>query len=498
MMKSAISTLAIAVLLPLSLSANAATLAFTKDWTFQHTIASEIVSFDDLTGNLWVTGGTGLDILDLGGNKLSFIDLSSFGNVNSVAVYNGIAAVAIENTNRSSNGIVQFYNTSTNALMNTVTVGALPDMVKFTPDGSKLLVANEGTPNFNEDLGINEYGTLIPSANFPKSFNPAINDPVGSVSIIDMNTFNTTTATLNGVPTSGSHIRTNTGMDFEPEYIAVNATGTKAYVSLQEANAIGILDINSGTFEEVIGLGVKDFSLPGNQIDPKDGNGIAFGSYNVKGLYMPDGIEAYQANGQTYLVMANEGDFREDDADKARAGSALAVADPLNRLQISITDSSANDLYVPGARSFSIRDESGNIIYDSGDILDKTAAALGIYNDGRSDDKGVEPEGVSLLDIAGRTYAFIGLERTTQSAIGVFDITDPNNVSFLDMLVSNGDISPEGLQAFNYNGDIKLVFSNEVSKTTSLYSIQAVPEPHTYLMLLLGFAVIGAMQRRRK
>ena len=484
MIKSAISTLALTVLLPLSLSANAAALEFTKDWTFQHTIDSEIVSFDDLTGNLWVTGGTGLDILDLGGNKLSFIDLSSFGNVNSVAVYNGIAAVAIENTNRSSNGIVQFYDTTTKTLLNTVTVGALPDMVKFTPDGSKLLVANEGTPNFDEDLGVNEYGLY---------------DPVGSVSIIDMNTFNTTTATLDGVATSGSNIRTNTGMDFEPEYIAVNSAGTKAYVTLQEANAIGILDINTATFEQVVGLGAKDFSLAGNQIDPshKDG-GVSFGSYSLKGLYMPDGIEAYDVGGDTYLVMANEGDFREDDADKARAKDEFGTSAPLNQINIITTDSTSSDLIIPGARSFSIRDESGNIIYDSGDILDKAAAAAGIYDDGRSDDKGVEPEGVSLLGVNGKTYAFIGLERTTQSAIGVFDITDPNNVSFLDMLVSSVDLSPEGLQAFSYDGDLKLVFSNEVSKTTSLYTIAAVPEPQTYVMLLLGFASIGLMKRSKK
>lgn len=485
MVRSAISTLVITGLFTFSLSAKATTaLEFTKDWTFQHTIDSEIVSFDNATGNLWVTGVTGLDILDLGGNKLSFIDVSSFGSVNSVAIYNGIAAVAIENTNRSSNGIVQFYDTTTNSLLNTVTVGALPDMVKFTPDGSKLLVANEGTPNFNESLGINEYG---------------INDPIGSVSIIDMNTYTTTTATLNGVPTSGSNIRTNTGMDFEPEYIAVNATGTKAYVTLQEANAIGILDINTGTFQQVVGLGAKDFSAAGNQIDPshKDG-GINFGSHDIKGLYMPDGIEAYDVSGQTYLVMANEGDFREDDADKERAKNVFGTPAPLNEINISTTDSTANDLFVPGARSFSIRDESGNIIYDSGDILDKAAAAAGIYDDGRSDDKGVEPEGVSLLGINGKTYAFIGLERTTQSAIGIFDITDPNNVSFLDMLVSSDDLSPEGLQAFSYNGDVKLVFSNEVSKTTSLYTIAAVPEPQTYIMLLLGFASIGLMARRKK
>ena len=84
---------------------------------------------------------------------------------------------------------------------------------------------------------------------------------MGSVSIIDVGTRSVThTATLAGVAQSGTHIRTNTGMDFEPEYIAVNAAGTKAYVTLQEANAIGVLDVQTGQFEKVIGLGAKDLA----------------------------------------------------------------------------------------------------------------------------------------------------------------------------------------------------------------------------------------------
>jgi DNA-binding beta-propeller fold protein YncE len=305
------------------------------------------------------------------------------------------------------------------------------------------------------------------------------------------------TATLNGVPTSGSHIRTNTGMNFEPEYIAVSQDGSKAYVTLQEANAIGILDLHTNTFTNVVGLGAKDFSQPGNTLDPLNNGTVSFVNANVKGLYMPDGIDTYSAGGKTYLVMANEGDFREDDGDRS-AASSLGATGELANIRVSNTDSSPGDLYAAGARSFSIRDANGALVYDSGDILDKEAAARGIYDDGRSRDKGVEPEGVELFTLDGRTIAAVGLERTTTGAIALFDITDPTKVSFIDMIVSTGDLAPEGLTAFTFGGKSYLAFANEGSNTTSLYSISAVPEPTSAAMLGLGLLAVSAMRRRQK
>ncbi|MBU3736927.1 MAG: PEP-CTERM sorting domain-containing protein, partial [Methylobacterium sp.] len=213
--------------------------------------------------------------------------------------------------------------------------------------------------------------------------------------------------------------------------------------------------------------------------------------------YMPDGMSAYEVSGQTYIVMANEGDFREDDADRSAASSLGAVA-PLNNLRISNTDSSPGDLYAAGGRSFSIRDETGNLIYDSGSILDREAFARGIYDDNRSRDKGVEPEGVDLISIDGKTYAFIGLERTTKGAVAIFDITDPARSSFVDMIVTDGDISPEGLKGFVMGGRTYLAIANEVSNTTTLYNLAPVPEPQTYAMLLAGVGFLGAIARRRK
>lgn len=477
-------------------SANAATYQINKQWTYTHGgsgYLSEIPAYDTVTNTLWVAGVKGVDVLNAStGSLVNRIDTSAFGNINSVAIKSGMAAFAIESASRTSPGIVQLYDTSTRSLIagiNTLNVGALPDMLTFTPDGSKLLVANEGTPS--------SYGARTGSS-VPRVYGNAANDPAGSVSVIDVSSRSLiATATLDGVAKSGTHIRTNTGMDFEPEYIAVSPDGSKAFVTLQEANAVGILNLNINQFEKVVGLGAKDFSLPGNTIDPLNNGTVNFINANVKGLYMPDGIESYSVGGQTYMVMANEGDFREDDGDRS-AASSLGAISPLNNLRISNTDSSAEDLYAAGARSFSIRDADGNLIYDSGDLLDRQAALLGIYDDARSRDKGVEPEGVELLTIAGRTIAAFGLERTTTGAIALFDITDPLQVSFIDMIVSAGDLAPEGLVAFESAGKSFIAFSNEGSNTTTVYSVSAVPEPEAYVMLGMGCTMVGWMRRRMK
>lgn len=462
----------------------AAPLSFSKVWTYASPAAgfsAEIPAFDAATGTLWVAGVSGVSVLNATtGGLVQFIDTTGFGAINSVAIHGGLAAMAFESSvDRTANGQVVLFDTASRALasgINQISVGALPDMAIFTPDGSKLLVANEATPTV--------YGGF---------------DPAGSVSIIDVGSRSVTaTAGFVGVPTAGSGIR-SPGMDFEPEYIAVNAAGTQAYVSLQEHNAIGVLDLGTQQFTSVIGLGTKDFSLPGNSIDPSNNDGkIELRAADVKGFYQPDAIAAYDVDGQTYLVRANEGDTREDDGDKERLkNTALGGPADLAQLNISTIDSSSGDLYTFGGRSFSISDANGNLVFDSGNTLDAEAIARGIYADGRSDDKGVEPEGVELRMIGGRMYAFIGLERTTKAAVAVYDITDPASASFIDMIVTDGDVAPEGIKGFSMGGLDYLAIANEVSNTTTVYQLAAVPEPETYAMLLAGLGLVGFMARRR-
>lgn len=468
MKKLAATAIAVATLFPAASMAANPLMSFTRLWSHDHSATvdqtSEIAAFDKRTNTLWVAGVVGVDVLDAAtGALVDHIDVTPYGAINSVAIHNGLAALAVESgADRRTPGFVLFYDTKTRQPsegVSEVVVGALPDMLTFTPDGTKLLVANEATPNPEADSDYEEP------------------DPAGSVSIIDMASRSViATAGFDGVPLTGANVRTKArvGMDFEPEYIAVDQDSAMAYVTLQEANAVGVLDLATHQFTRVMGLGLKDFNLPGNEIDPSDRDGeTRLRRVAVKGLYQPDAIATYQVAGETYLVTANEGDTREDDGDKARVKDVPGLsADPdVQRMNISTVDSTPGNLVTFGSRSFSIRDSAGNLVYDSGNILDAQAIAHGIYDDGRSDDKGMEPEGVTLLDIGGHTYAFIGLERTKTAAVAIFDITDPRNAQYVDMIATGGDIAPEGLIAYHHKGDFYLAIANEVSKTTTLYRL---------------------------
>lgn len=487
-------------------------LTFSHAWTFSHgpatppagSFLSEILAYDSLTQSVWVAGVAGVDVLNArtGARIGTRIDTTAFGSINSVAISNGLAAFAIQAPVQTANGLVQLYDTTTRSLasgVNSIAVGALPDMVTFTPDGQRVLVANEGTPL--------TYGPRTSASNvFPRTFDPAVVDPVGTVSIIDVSNAATRSviATVDpqaaGITRTGTNIRENIGANFEPEYIAVNAAGTRAYVAIQEANALGVLNLETNAFDTVIGLGSKDFGRAGNELDPLDNGTIDFVSVNnLRGLYQPDGLATYQAGGQTFIVLANEGDYREDDGDRSR-GSNFGLAAPANNVRVSNVDSTVGGVvFTAGSRSFSIRNENGGLVYDSGSILDRAAAAAGIYNDAdRSDDRGVEPEGIEVLTLGDRTYAFVGLERTTSASVAVFDITNPLAVSFVDLLVSpNGDISPEGLESFTIEGVSYIAFSNEVSNTTSVFALAPVPEPETYALMLAGLGLVGWMAKRK-
>lgn len=461
---------------------------FARVWRYQHSLSgvagqkAEIVAHDERTDTLWVAGVAGVDVLARPTGKwIGNIGVAPAA-VNSVAIHGGIAALAVEAApDRAKPGSVIFVDTLMGRrLGEPVTVGALPDMATFTPDGRMLLVANEGTPN-------------------PRTAGqPCPEDPPGSVSVIDMRTRAVTTIPLSPTIPGYAELRqfpaTGNGStrpdmcpyDPEPEYIAVDHSGFRAYVGLQEANGVAVLNLWTRRFERIIGLGLKDFNAPGNGIDPNDRDGaVALQDVPVKGLYQPDAIAAYQFWGRTFLVMANEGDARDNgssDGEDERRGSAgdpsieyVPDSSPLARLTMSNVESSRSNLVSFGGRSFSIRDASGRIVFDSGNRLDAEAIARGVYDDGRSDNKGVEPEGVALMHIDGRVLAFIGLERTTKSAVAIYDVTNPYDVTFLDMIVSEGDVSPEGLKALRVGNRHFLAVANEVTDTTSLFEIRLRP-----------------------
>ncbi|MBW4460256.1 MAG: choice-of-anchor I family protein [Nodosilinea sp. WJT8-NPBG4] len=480
--------------------------------------AAEIVVHDPASQRLFVVNANvpTVEVLDISDpsnpTKLFDIDPSAYGaGANSVAISNGIVAVAIESTEKTDPGSVVFFDIDGNFL-NAVTLGALPDMLTFSPDGTKVLVANEGEPNADYSI-----------------------DPEGSISIIDLSggvenltQANVTTADFtafndqrNALIADGVRIfgpNATVAQDIEPEYIAVTGDSRTAYVALQENNALAVVDIASGAVTDILPLGYKDHSVVPLDASDRD-DAINITNYpNLFGLYLPDAISLYEADGETYIVTANEGDARDYDtfAEEARVkdlqldpiafpnAAELQADEALGRLTVTTTlgdtdgDSDYDELYAFGGRSFSIWDTQGNLVYDSGAEFETIIAerfpddfnsdnAENDSFDNRSDNKGPEPEGVTIGKVGDRTYAFIGLERF--GGVMTYDITDPSAPSFVDFVNNRdfagdaeagtaGDLGAEGLifiSAENSpNGNPLVVVANEVSGSTTVFDASAL------------------------
>lgn len=305
----------------------------------------------------------------------------------------------------------------------------------------------------------------------------------------------------------GSHTMTSVipstiAEDLEPEFVAINDASTTAYVVCQENNAILVIDLQNGTIDDVLALGYKDYSLAENAIDASDDDGMIgnFVQYdNLVGMYMPDMIEVVTIGGTDYIVTANEGDARDYDGYSEEARVKDVVLDPtafpnaavlqqdenLGRLKITTSQGDIDDdgdfdmLYSYGGRSFTIWDMNGNIVYDSGNEFGQIMAERfsGNYADNRDDDKGAEPESITIGEVDGKTFAFIGLERT--AGVMVYDISDPANAEYVHYFNKNGiDESPEGLifidAANSPDGKPYLVSTNEpddLNGSVSIYNV---------------------------
>jgi len=479
--------------------------------TAANNFGAEIPAYDPSSRRLFLTGPNNrLDIADISNPAspitLSSLDLSSYGaGVNSVAIKNGIVALAMEANPITNNGSVVFFDTN-GVFQSQVTVGALPDMLTFTPDGNRVLVANEGEPA----NGVN---------------------PDGSVSIIDLSagvlnpTVNTATFTsFNGQENTfrSQGVRIFPGQtvsqDVEPEYITVSDDGTTAWVSLQENNAIAIVNIVNAQVTSILPLGAKNFNAPGNGLDPSDQDGVVFGgatnspavrinNWPVFGLYQPDTIA-------TVTIAGHPNAFPN--------AATLKLTQNLGRLDVSSIDGlngqgQYSQLFAYGGRSFSIWNVTNGLsqVFDSGDDFEQILATFSatpltasIFNsdgtpssfDSRSDNRGPEPEGLALGTVGNRLYSFVGIERA--GGFMVYDITNPSNPLFTNYINDSqlGDISPEGLlfipAADSPNGTPLLIVANEVSRNVAIYSVEPVPEPSAVLGLLtLGLAGYSLKKR---
>lgn len=290
------------------------------------TSSAEIVSYDKTTDRLYVVNAEDKSIDVLGFDdqhqpiKTGNISLESAGKAakisigaaNSVSAKNGLIAVAIENRNKQQNGIIALYRSRDLSLINTYPAGALPDMVTLTEDGLHILAANEGEPS--KDYTIDPEGsvTLVDISKGTDSSKAVVKQ----IHFRDFNQGNKRYSELKDVRTPRPHGAT-VAQDLEPEYIALTDNG-KAVVSLQENNALAVIDIASAKVEAIHGLGLKSWADKssggyGYQLDltNKDGKFSRASYPQLAGYYMPDTIAGFSVNGQQYVISANEGDGRE-------------------------------------------------------------------------------------------------------------------------------------------------------------------------------------------
>ncbi|WP_376088599.1 ExeM/NucH family extracellular endonuclease [Roseomonas sp. CCTCC AB2023176] len=488
---------------------------------------AESISFDPTTDRAYFTNAAKdrVDILDLSNpaapSLVGSIDVAAaagtnlYGEVNSVAVKNGIVAVAIQNKDGGSNGIVALFD-GNGDLIKVLEVGVQPDQLTFSPDGSLLLVANEaeryydtsGTPTVE-----NAPGTIsiiaIPADPSLASVRNTVGftalDPFGAeLAALGIKTLGATTAGGVNVPAS------SVSGDLEPEYIAVSPDGTKAYVTIQEANAVAVIDLTDTAATapmKLLPLGAVDFSLTGNEADFSDRDGpggapsISVGNSPVKGLLQPDAIATFSVGGQTYFVTANEGDSRiisgpsigEVALNEARA-SAVQSGAPADyaRLNLDTVWSSTDDLYAFGGRGFSVfrQNADGSIekVDETGGDLEQIIAALPnagtVFNgenggafDTRSDNKGAEPEGVTVGTVDGKPYAFLSLERI--GGVMVWDLSTPDDVQFVRYIPPTaGEYGPEVITFVSAEnspvGRALVITANEISGSVTVYEASNV------------------------
>ncbi|MDY3855071.1 MAG: choice-of-anchor I family protein [Butyribacter sp.] len=468
----------------------------------------EIVEYNSKNGYAYAVSGlkgkiiavkvsdvkNGEKVADLNGTEYDVSELVSgvsgegfvYGDITSVSISpDGTKlAAAVQHADYDKEGVVAVFTCNADGSLTNpklIKTGVQPDMVVFVDDNIAL-TADEGEPRNGYDSGVVDPAGSVSVLNIEEGTSEQIG--FESFSAEELIAKNILLGVANDTVISPEK-------DLEPEYIAVSSDGKKAYVSLQEANAIAVLDIAKKQFTGIYSVGFEDYSKVAVDL-VKDGKYEAATYENLVGARMPDGITLYENGKKTYLLTANEGDSREwgsyvnEAKDKSFTGESIRVLD--SACCAGLPDEKT---VMFGGRSFSVFEVTENglqEVFDSGNDFEKiTAQAYGnFFNcsnddneiDSRSAKKGPEPEYVTLGKVNGRTYAFVGLERI--GGVIVYDVTDPAKSVYVNYINSReydteiqGDVSPEGLcfVASNQVGKPMLLAACEVSGTLAAYEL---------------------------
>ncbi|OXS53804.1 hypothetical protein B1A99_28285 [Cohnella sp. CIP 111063] len=489
---------------------------------------AEIVAYNKDNQKMYVISGTiqALDIVPLADitagelNSYAYekrVNIASIGTANgfsagdmtSVSINTRLKAIAVSVqrgdylADSDKNGYIVFLDYDGNYIAH-YEAGIQPDMIGFSPDDHYVMTANEGER---------------------RNFGPGSVDPKGSVTIVDLRSANNhddlrnlttgkvTTVYFDNYDAAEARaqlvadlvlLKTGTApsVDLEPEYITFSADNLTAYVSLQEANAVATFDIAAKTFTSIKGLGFKDHSQPGNELDFRNDGIVNIKKEPVFGVYMPDGLATINIGGVQYVLTPNEGESRSDWAGykDINEGSSIpglgnvGSAEWLINSEREVLKDRPDDIFTMGGRSFSIWKASDlSLVYDSGSDFERITAELfpTIFNahhrangmEARSPRKGPEPEDIKVLQVGSKAYAFVGLERI--GGLMMYDITNPAAPVFIDYFNNRNpsktmddnvnDLGAEGISVISAEnsptGWPMVLVANEVSGTVTILQI---------------------------
>jgi DNA-binding beta-propeller fold protein YncE len=472
---------------------------------------AEISAYMPAKKKLFVVGDANIvEVVDLSnpGVAKKVSETSILGNASSVTVHGDLVAVSMLEIEEWRDGQVQVMRyTDSLEVLGVYKVCSQPDMIKFTPDGKNLLVACEGSPS--KDFAVDPEGGIaflsVPKADAESWKN-------AELTVAGFDKLDTNALKKAGVRSPG-----NQGFlrSLEPEYITVSDDSKLAWVSLQENNALAIIDVPAKKIKKVFPLGFVDHSRNGFALDAvSDGKIDIKNYYPLRGLRQPDGIASFMAGDRHFVLTANEGAPMNDysawtDAVKLPTLVELGVLDEgvfTEAMTTQLKDLTVSSLercnegkyrtnngkcpyaYTFGSRSISVVDgETGKVIWDSGEMFERVLAKIApeYFNwnskkgkakmDKRSGDKGCEPENVTVGEVGNRRYAFVGLERA--SGIAVFDITEPLAPKMVDYYLDPLDRGPEGVLFIPADmspmaGQALLVVGYEYIKTLTIYTIK--------------------------